>query len=633
MSTRRDTGPTEAVLSGLLAASPDALLAIDETGSIVFVNDQVERLFGWSRSDLVGRPVEQLVPERFTANHPTLRDSYLAQPSTRPMGAGLELWARRRDGSEFPAEISLSGFKTPDGTLVAAAIRDVTEARRAEQRYRAVLASAPDAIVGVNAAGRIDIVNAQAERLFGWTADELIGQQVERLVPLTALDVHVARRDGYVADPQSRPMGAGLQLSARRKDDTTFPAEISLSTVTDDLGDLLVLAAVRDVSDRIELEAERQRQALDAQREQSHRLESLGQLAGGVAHDFNNLLGVILNYNTLLTRQVTDPGVLADLGEIRAAAERAAGLTRQLLTFARRDIANPEPLEVNEIVRGVATMLDRTLGEDIELVLELADGPVVAVADRHQIEQIVVNLVINARDAMSDGGRVTIETDQSPGPSGSGDAGSAVLRVSDSGHGMTPEVAARAFEPFFTTKAMGEGTGLGLATVYGIVRQSRGEVSIRSAPGEGTTITVVLRGATDARPSDGAEVAVAGGGHERLLLVEDEPSLRVATARLLAAKGYDVVVAADGLEAIDVFDQESGAIDLVITDVAMPRMRGDELARLLAERKPGLQVIFMSGYDSGDAPLTGRLLAKPVSEEALLGAVREVLDERPDGRP
>lgn len=630
MARWRHEEPTEPVLRGLLAASPDALLAIDEAGSIVFVNDQVEHLFGWSRQDLLGQSIEALVPDRFVDGHPSLRDGYIAHPTTRPMGAGLELWARRRDGSEFPAEISLSGFATPDGTLVAAAIRDVTESRRVEQRYRAVLASAPDAIVGVDATGCITLVNAQAERLFGWNGDELVGQQVERLVPLTALDVHVAHRDGYIADPQARPMGAGLQLSARRKDDTTFPAEISLSTITDDLGELLVLAAVRDVSDRIELEAQRQRQALDAQREQSHRLESLGQLAGGVAHDFNNLLGVILNYETLVSRTIHDPTALADLAEIRAAAERAAGLTRQLLTFARRDVANPEALEMNEIVQGVATMLERTLGEDIELALDLAEGHVVALADRHQIEQIVVNLVINARDAMPTGGRITIETerDRANGPSsGIVAPRRAVLRVNDDGCGMSPEVAARAFEPFFTTKATGEGTGLGLATVYGIVRQSRGEVSIRSSPGEGTTVTVVFPGAAQAQPDVGDDVVAVGGGHERILLVEDEPSLRVATARLLEDQGYVVVVAVDGYDALDVFERESGAIDLVITDVAMPRMRGDELARRLVARKPGLQVLFVSGYDSGGAPLTGRLLTKPVAEETLMSAVREVLGE------
>ena len=622
--------PSEDVLRGLLAAAPDALLAVDAGGTIVFVNDQAERLFGWTRGDLVGQPVERLVPERFAGHHPALRAGYVAHPTTRPMGAGIELWARRRDGSEFPAEISLSGFTTPEGSLVAAAIRDVTDARRTEHRFRAVLASAPDATVGVDASGRIQLLNAQAERLFGWSALELLGQQIETLVPEAALARHEEHRARYVADPLSRPMGAELQLSARRKDGTTFPAEISLSAVREEPGSLLVLASIRDVTERIVLAAERQRRALEAQREQSHRLESLGQLAGGVAHDFNNLLGVILNYTALLSRRITDAGAAADLGEVRAAAERGAALTRQLLAFARRDVANPQAVDVNDVVRGVAAMLQRTLGEHVDLRLDLAAGSVLAIVDRQQLEQIVLNLAINARDAMPAGGMLTITTDRTgaairPRNRGGIPASDVVLRVVDTGEGMAPEVAKRAFEPFFTTKPPGQGTGLGLATVYGIIRQNDGEVSIDSEVGFGTTITMLLRGAEETGPAGDGAADDSQGGQERILLVEDEALLRVATARILAGHGYDVLVASDGVEALDIFDREPD-IDLVVTDIIMPRMRGDQLARLVTERRRGMQVIMMTGYDSGDAPLTGRLLAKPVTEDELLRTIREVLD-------
>ena len=215
--------PSEGVLRGLLAAAPDALLAVDSDGKIVFVNDQAERLFGWPRAELVGEPVETLIPQRFRRGHPGLRDAFIAHPTTRPMGAGLELWARHRDGTEFPAEISLSGLHTTEGTLVAAAIRDVTLTRRADQRVRAVLASAPDAIVGVDAAGHIELLNEQAERLFGWSADEVVGKQIEILVPAAAEAAHVGHRAGYVANPSPRPMGAGRQLSGRRKDGRASP--------------------------------------------------------------------------------------------------------------------------------------------------------------------------------------------------------------------------------------------------------------------------------------------------------------------------------------------------------------------------------------------------------------------------
>ena len=610
--------PSEDVLRGLLAAAPDALLAVNDAGDIVFVNDQAERIFGWPRSDLIGQPVERLVPERFATRHPALRAGYMKNPTTRPMGVGLELWARRRDGSEFPAEISLSGFTTAEGSLVAAAIRDVTVSRRTEHRYRAVLASAPDATIGVDAAGRIELLNAQAERLFGWTADELLGQQVEVLVPEMARARHIRHRAGYVTDPQARPMGADLQLSARRRDGTTFPAEISLSAVREAPESLLVLASIRDVTERMQLAEERQREALEAQRERSHRLESLGQLAGGIAHDFNNLLGVILNYTALLSRRADDPTTAGDLAEIRAAGERGAALTRQLLTFARRDVANPEPVEVNDVVRGVASMLDRTLGEYVELRLQLAAGTVIAVVDPQQLEQIVMNLALNSRDAMPDGGQITIATEQ-------GEGGLIALRVTDTGGGMPPEVLARAFEPFFTTKPHGKGTGLGLATVYGIVRQNDGDVRIESEVGVGTTVTIGLRAAEARAPGLASVSGDPLDGHERILLVEDEKALRVATARILAGHGYDVIAAADGVEALEFLDDEPD-IDVVVTDLAMPRMRGDELARVISERRPGTRVIMMTGYDNGDSSPAGRLLAKPVGEEELLRAIREVVD-------
>jgi PAS domain S-box-containing protein len=611
--------PSEDVLRGLLAAAPDALLAVDEAGVIVFVNDQAERIFGWPRADLIGQPVERLVPERFAFGHPRLRAGYMVHPTTRPMGVGLELWARRRDGSEFPAEISLSGFTTSEGPLVAAAIRDVTVSRRTEHRYRAVLASAPDATLGVDSAGRIELLNAQAERLFGWAAADLLGEQIEVLVPEIDRAQHVQHRASYVADPQSRPMGAGLQLSARRKDGTTFPAEISLSAVREGPDSLLVLASIRDVTERIELAAARQREALEAQRERSHRLESLGQLAGGIAHDFNNLLGVILNYTALLTRRATDPTTAGDLGEIRAAAERGAALTRQLLTFARRDVANPSPVDINDVVESVVGMLERTLGEHIELRLDLAPAPLIAVVDRQQLEQIVMNLAINSRDAMPRGGRITIVTERLEQDL------DIALRVTDTGEGMPPEVVARAFEPFFSTKPLGKGTGLGLATVYGIVRQNDGEVSIDSEVGVGTTVTIGRRSADDAGPRPDPPRGDPLGGNERILLVEDEKALRVATARILAGHGYEVIAASDGIEALEFLDEEPD-IDVVVTDIAMPRMRGDELARLITARRPGTRVIMMTGYDSGEGSTAGRLLAKPVGEEELLRAIREVVD-------
>ena len=497
-----------------------------------------------------------------------------------------------------------------------------------------LLAAAPDALLVVDTAGQIVFANDQTSRLFGWSKEELVGRRIDMLLPVGVLDRDDALPSNSSAMPRPTLLGTGLPMAASRKDGTTFPAEISVSTLVERNGNSFELAGVRDVSDRmelaleaqrlaLELAAERQRLALDAQREQSHRLESLGQLAGGVAHDFNNLLGVILNYHTLVARRVADPVASADLEQIRAAAERGAAMTRQLLMFARQDRARPEPLDVIGIISDAASMLRRTLGEQIELDLELTSEPLIAIADRYQLEQIVMNLAINARDAMGLGGRLTIAAEPSPGDDGQADA---IIRVSDTGEGMSADVLAKAFEPFFTTKPRGQGTGLGLATVYGIVTQNGGTVDIESTVGVGTVVSVRLRGgiAPDIEPA--AVFDLANGGQERVLLIEDEPDLRLATARLLGDHGYTVLVANDGVEALEVFDREKGLFDVVVTDVAMPRMRGDELAVHLRARCPDIRIIFMSGYASGDTALTGPLLSKPVAVEALLRMVREVLD-------
>ena len=374
-----------------------------------------------------------------------------------------------------------------------------------------LMEAAPDAVVSVDAGGRIVLVNAQTERLFGYRRDELVGQPVEILVPDAIKAMHPAHRAGYVADPQPRQMGAGIELAGRRRDGSTFPAEISLSAIDTGEG-ILVSAAIRDVTERLELQAERERlkaqterDRLERQLHQSQRLESLGQLAGGVAHDFNNLLAVISNYAAFAAEEVAKApqeewqSVREDIQEIQRAAERAAGLTRQLLAFARRDVIQPRALSLNDVIEDVEQLLIRTLGEHVELSTDLAAGLGRVLADPGQIEQVLVNLAVNARDAMPAGGKLIVATagtgidaDHAASRVGLGPGRYVSLKVSDTGTGMPPEVIERAFEPFFTTKAKGEGTGLGLATVYGIVTQVGGYVQIYSEPGLGTTFTILL---------------------------------------------------------------------------------------------------------------------------------------------
>ena len=522
----------------------------------------------------------------------------------------------------------------------------------ADQSSVGLLEAAPDAIVCVAGDGRIVLVNAAAERLFGYRREELAGQPLEVLVPDANKAVHLGLRAGSIADPRPGPMSAQMDLAGRRRDGSTFPAEISLSAVDTDDG-ILVMAAVRDVTERLKLRAQRERLKMRTERErlerqlpQSQRLESLGQLAGGVAHDFNNLLAVISSYAMFVAEAVTQPvpqddwdEVREDVEQIQHAADRAAGLTRQLLAFAHRDVVRPRTLDINDVIGNVEQLLVRTLGEHVELSTNLTAGLCLVLADPGQIEQVLVNLAINARDAMPGGGKLTIHTattevDAEHASSRVGlHAGLyASLKVSDTGVGMPPEVIDRAFEPFFSTKAKGEGTGLGLATVYGIVAQAGGYVQIYSEPGIGTTFTVMLPATS--RPARDATVSpqsVQRGSGETVLVVEDEAAMREVTRRILARNGYQVITATDGRDAIEVAARHPGRIDVLVTDVIMPQLPGKEAAERIKVRYPAVKVLFMSGYWHGvldsQSVLAAdvNLIEKPFTEKALLAKLREAI--------
>jgi PAS domain S-box-containing protein len=519
----------------------------------------------------------------------------------------------------------------------------------------ALIDAAPDAILGIDPEGSILWMNVQAERLFGYSRAELVGRSVDLLVPESVRDGHRSHREGYLEHPVPRPMGLGMQLAGRRKDGTTFPAEISLSALETDDG-VIVSAAVRDVTDRVEAQAERERLESQAERErlqlrleQSQRLESLGQLAGGVAHDFNNLLGVILNYAAFVNEEleaadVADgtsrwDGVRDDVNQIIRAGERATALTHQLLAFARREVVRPQVLDLNEVIREVEQLLLRSLGEHVTLKTDLEDGIWSVLADPGKIEQVLVNLAVNARDAMPGGGTLTIDTHnvEADDTFASRHPGMAPgryvrVRVSDTGDGMPVEVRQRAFEPFFTTKTGGDGTGLGLATVYGIISQAEGSVQIYSEPGMGTTISALLPATDQVAPEAVAPLSVEDrGGGETILVVEDEDPLRDVTVRILTGKGYRVHAAANGPEALQLAQGLDG-IDLLLTDVVMPKMLGKELAERLTALRPDLTVVFMSGYaqpvlaSNGSLDPDVRLIEKPFSAAALLEKVRKALD-------
>ena len=620
---------------------------------------QPQELFGYERDALIALQLEVLMPSSF-------RD-LLSSPENAGGGdtaigrgdAATQLVARRRDGSEFAAEIMLTRTRMGGQSVVMLAPRDISERSRDVATFRGVLEVSDDAAVAVDRDGRIALVNPEAEALFGYTSTELIDHSIDMLVLPPSQDVADSAESHRVAGQASEPLALGTPLEGRRKDGSEFPVEISLSALETSEGPL-VSAAIRDASDRTVTRREEERAAVQLSRDlletrlhQSHRLESLGHLAGGVAHDFNNLLAAILNYVAFVSdeigleleaRPVDARGrltaVLSDVAQIGAAAERAAGLTHQLLSFARREVRHLEVLDINDIVSEVETLLRRTLGEHVTLVTHGACDLKAVRADRGQMEQILLNLAVNARDAMPNGGTLTLVTENFPVDDEYAalhpviDAGSYVcLRVTDTGAGMDRETLDRAFEPFFSTKPKDKGTGLGLATVYGIVSQTGGLVELRSEVGSGTTVMILLPSVEAAfievkkpRP------AVRHRAGQTIVVVEDEELVLDVANRILMQHGYHVLMARSGTEAFEIINDYRGTIDLLLTDVVMPGMTGKEVADGVSVLRPEIRVLYMSGYPETvvashrvvDQAI--RLLSKPFKAVELLDHVRAVLD-------
>jgi two-component system, cell cycle sensor histidine kinase and response regulator CckA len=641
--------------TALLDLAPDAIFARDAERRITFWNRGAQSTYGFSPEEALG-----VFPHDLLQTEYPIALEEIERLIDETGGWEGDLVQHTKDGRRVVVESRWAAQRDRDGRVVGLleVNRDVTARLRSQM---ALLELAPDAIVGIGRDGVILLVNAQVEALFGYAREEMIGQPVEMLVPERFRTAHSSHRAGYFDDPRTRPMGAGLQLFGRRRNGEEFPAEISLSSMETD-GGTVGIAAIRDVSDRVvaarereRLEAEAERERLQNQLHESQRLESLGQLAGGIAHDFNNLLAVIINYAAFVAEDLaaaTAEGsdgrwvsTREDVEQIRLAGERAAHLTHQLLAFARREVVQPEVVNVNDVVREIEQLLLRTLGEHVELHSSLAAGLHHVLIDPGQVEQILVNLAVNARDAMPDGGTLRIDTanlevDQEYAASQPElSPGSHVrLRVSDTGVGMVPATSRRAFDPFFTTKPAGQGTGLGLATVYGIVQQAGGRSHIYSEPGVGTTITVLLPATEQAgkRPEP-PEDSPTRRCDETILLVEDEDALREVTRRILLAAGYHVIVAINGLDALRVAEAHGSGIDMLLSDVVMPQMNGPQVAERLLAQRPSIRVLLMSGFaqpilDSGGHLGAGiALIEKPFSGPALLAKIAQIL-ERAEAR-
>jgi hypothetical protein len=638
--------------SDLLETLPDAIVAVDRDGTIVQVNSQAQALFGYERDELIGQQVEMLVPENYRREHHHHRQNFADAPKTRRMGANLELSGRRRNGSEFPVEISLSPVSTENGTFILSAIRDISDRKRIEEElrraneelyqrtvqqlgeYRSRLAliidSSEDAIIGKNLDGAITSWNKGAERIYGYTPEEVIGKHISLLAPGDRPD-EIPEILQKIAQGESVEHFESVRIT---KDGRQLDVSISVSPLRDAKGDIIGASAIaRDIT--------AQKRA-ESQLHQSQKMEAIGRLAGGVAHDFNNILGIISACTEFLRDRIEPAAEPSHYVEnIKKATERGSSLTRQLLTFSRTPVIQPCILDLNERLKDISKLLRPLMGDDVEVLIVSRSPSAVVEADPGQLDQILVNLAVNARDAMPRGGKFILETRSEKFDEAFAEQHQAMaagkyvlLAVSDTGSGMDEATASRIFEPFFTTKEAGKGTGLGLATVYGIVKQSAGHILVYSEPGHGTTFKIYLP-AADHKIGLASKPEVETVAPKRqgttILLVEDDETMRSLTRQLLEEHGYTVIEADDGKSALERLESHPGPIDLLLTDVVMRRMSGPELVERLSASHPNLKVVFMSGYTGeliAEREVLKRgitLLEKPFSRTALLNTIHTAL--------
>ncbi|HEY7074542.1 MAG TPA: PAS domain S-box protein, partial [Solirubrobacteraceae bacterium] len=562
----------------------DAVVTVDGDGRIVDLNPLAEKTFGHVRRTAVGRHIAELFADR------TLQDAL--EQVDGPPRQRLQTTALRADGGEFPVDVVLAKLPIVGGPAAfVASMRDITEAERAETALREqaeLLDLTPDAVtVRDFATRRVTFWNAGAERLYGFTSEQALGQNPHELLQTRWPESRAALEESLARDGQWQG-----ELAQRTADGRELVVLSRQAVQRDDSG---VARAVLEIGTDITA-----RKGLQEQLRQAQKLEAVGQLAGGVAHDFNNLLTVIVGYGHLASDKIGAGAGAEELAEVLHAADRAAELTRQLLAFSRRQVLDLVELDVGEAVAGVLPLLRRLIGEDIAIVAHADPDVPHVLADRAQLEQVVMNLAVNARDAMPGGGTLTLETTAVRLTEPHADErvrlepGAYVrLRVRDTGVGIPEDQLEHIFEPFYTTKEVGQGTGLGLATVFGIVEQSDGHVIVDSTPGAGTTFSVYLPVTeTKAGPAalEGERPPEPRPGSESILVCEDDDALRQLTELMLTDAGYRVHASPSPLDAVRFADRTPDAIDALVTDVIMPEMQGPELARRLQAVRPGLPV-------------------------------------------
>lgn len=623
------------MLKAILESAVAAILAIDSSGRIQSVNPAAERMFGYTADEMLNNPINMLMPEPYQSQHDDYLRRHLTTGERRIIGIGREVQGRHKDGAVFPIHLSVGAFEVDGQKFFSGIINDLSaraqlqaEIDRQSLLFQAVFDHVPEALVISSPDGEIILVNPAATRMFGYSSDEAM------ITDLSALFADPTDLQKIENDQAESTGSRTVTAPLRRHDGTTFPGQGHVADIVGaDRSRVAVVSLFRDMTSDI-----RQKEAAL----KSQRLEAIGQLSGGIAHDFNNLLTIISGNLELLEETISNPQDHELLTRAARAADSGARLTNRLLTFARRRQLASEVINLNEQVRGMTELLRRTLGDTIELRTHLAPDLWLARVDAGEVEAAVINLAINARDAMPDGGKLTIRTDNATleegevGFEGPLTAGEYVrISVSDNGTGMTKETLHRVFEPFFTTKPPGRGTGLGLSTIYGFVKQSQGNITIYSEPGTGTTVNLYLPRSIDAKnaqqSSPASDTQRATG--ETVLVVEDNRDVRALTVKRLERLGYRVVECVTGAEAKEIL-KGGLEIDLIFTDIMMPGgMTGIDLAKWVAENRPGLPVILTTGFaeeiagtvTSGEEAWT--ILRKPYAQKDLANIVRAVLDK------
>jgi len=628
------------MLQAILDSAVSAILAIDDNGRIRSVNPATEAMFGYRADELLGQNIKMLMPEPYRREHDDYIARHVKTGEKRIIGVGREVKGQRKNGSIFPIHLAVSEFNVAGQRFFSGIINDLSVRAELQEQvdrqsllFETVFQHVPEALVISSPDGKILLFNSAATKMFGYASDEALGMAWEDLL---GAPTNLPQTEFDMSKSADRAPGLTLSVMLRRKDGSTFPAEGNVTQVVDQYAKPRVRVSVfRDVTETL-----KQKEAAV----KSQRLEAIGQLTGGIAHDFNNLLTIISGNLELLEEQPLSEQDRELLDRAARAADSGARLTKRLLTFARRRHLAPAVINLNDQVRAMAELLRRTLGDMIELRTHLASSLWLVRADAGEVEAAVLNLAINARDAMPEGGTLVVRTDNvvlKEGETGLEDplrAGDYVrISVSDNGTGMSKDVLTRVFEPFFTTKPPGRGTGLGLSTIYGFIKQSNGNITIQSEPGVGTAVNLYLpRCEEQTGVHDGGSVLTTEprANGECILVVEDNRDVRLLTVNRLKRLDYETVECVSGAEAKAAL--ENGLeVSAVFTDIMMPGgMTGIELASWISARRPELPVILTTGFadeavDKNEADTFWPILRKPYTQKQLASMLRATIDKHP----